>query len=52
MSAIEFCRERILEVPLEVFEVWFKLKHPEAFRARNVNTTLDSKNTIETKQKN
>ena len=38
MSAIEFCRERILEFPLDDFENWFKTNHPEAFRARTDNT--------------
>ena len=49
MSSVEFCRERILEIPLEVFEDWFKLKHPDAFRARIVTTSVDSK--IENEQK-
>ena len=49
MSAIEFCRERILEVQLEVFEDWFKLKHPESFRARDVSITIDNKNMAEAK---
>ena len=31
MSAVEFCRERILDIPLSEFELWFKTKHPECF---------------------
>ena len=37
MSAVEFCRERILEISVEDFEEWFKTRHPDAFVARIVN---------------
>jgi hypothetical protein len=39
MAAIEFCRERILEVPLDEFEDWFKDRHPESFKPRIVSAT-------------
>ncbi len=37
MSAVEFCRERILEIQVDDFESWFQTKHPEYFISRNPN---------------
>lgn len=34
MSAVEFCREKILEIQVEEFEKWFKLTHPDFFVPR------------------
>ena len=51
MSAIEFCRERILEFPLDEFEDWFKTKHPEAFRARTDNTHDNNNKSKSAKEK-
>ena len=47
MSAVEFCREKIIEIPLEEFEEWFKEKHPDAFIARETPETTDGKNAKE-----
>lgn len=32
MSAVEFCRERILEIQVEDFEEWFKSKRPDLYQ--------------------
>lgn len=45
MSAVEFCREKILEIQVEQFELWFKLKKPEFYVPRtfvNRNSRLDN----------
>jgi hypothetical protein len=43
MSAVEFCRERILEISVEDFEEWFKTRHPDSFVPRIVNPPNEDK---------
>jgi len=38
MSAVEFCRERIVEVKIDEFDIWFQSKHPQAYVARPEST--------------
>ncbi|RMZ93454.1 coiled-coil domain-containing 60-like, partial [Brachionus plicatilis] len=34
MSAVEFCRDKILEIQVDEFEKWFKSTHPDYFVSR------------------
>jgi hypothetical protein len=34
MSAVEFCRERILDIKPEDFDMWFQTRHPNFFVPR------------------
>ena len=40
MTAVEFCRERILLIPLDQFDAWFQSKHPQAFVKRKTEAEL------------
>ena len=52
MAAVEFCRARILSIPIDQYDAWFRSKHPQAFVARQATemeknkTDLNSKSTI------
>lgn len=43
ISAVEFCRERVLEIQVDDFEEWFKSKRPELFRPKTNLTKNDTK---------
>jgi hypothetical protein len=37
MTAVEFCRERVLSIPLDQFDSWFMSKHPQSFVPRAID---------------
>ena len=48
MAAVEFCRDRILSIPIDQYDAWFRSKHPQAFVPRQ--TKEDEKNKLDLKR--